>query len=231
MNLRDRLVSVVRKTLDEGLDSSKDMIANNSVGGFDDMGMAKANPGEFAPEEITNAENLVNKADIANDTDFEGKVQNVNCGLPGAEIAIDVVDISANPEEDIVKKDREEENPLAKLFGESRFSKIVEAALNHKSCREVLSEETDFAGPRDWNPDTRINVSDVIRTLKDEIGEGSEGIHVDQIYDDQKNNAYKVSQIDKDLLPKKIQVMTSILELDGDTYRVNKISDSYPMPK
>ena len=114
------------------------------------------------------------------------------------------------------------------------MGKIIDKVLDGKTCEQFLMSltESNYAAPRDWNPDTRINVSDVITTLKRKIGNGSEAIHVDQVYDDQHNNAYKVSQVDEKLLPKKIQVETSILELgDNNIYYQNKVSDTYPMPK
>ena len=73
MSLRERLINAGVSVLSEGIDSSKEMLANNIVSSFDDMGMANANPGEFSPEEITDKNNLVNTAAMSNDTDFEGK--------------------------------------------------------------------------------------------------------------------------------------------------------------
>ena len=118
------------------------------------------------------------------------------------------------------------------MFGEGTYGKFMNEIMNGKDCMTFLSEATDFAAPKDFVPDTRINVSDVLNTLKNEIGDGSEAIHVDQIYDDQHNNAYKVSQVDKNKLPKSIQVSTVTLELgDDNTYFLNKKAESYPISK
>lgn len=239
MTMRERLLSVAKDYLKEEMESSKDIIAKNTVpGGFNDMGMANVNPGEFSQEEITDQQNLVNTGKMSNDTDFEGKSD--NCGaceeIEKAEnLMNDLVDIS-EPDMSVevvktVEKDDCEHNPLHKLFHGSKFGEAVEKVLAGKSCRDILVEAGDYAGPLDFIPDTRINVSDVIKTLKNKIGEGSEGIHVDQVYDEQKNNAYKVSQVDKNKLPKKIQVQNVLLELDGDTYKVNKLSDSFPLAR
>lgn len=86
MNLRDQLLEAAKPYLKEGLDSSKEIIANNSTS-FDEMGMASANPGEFAPEEITDQENLVNVAKMSNDNDFNQEASaEVSVSVIGAEI-------------------------------------------------------------------------------------------------------------------------------------------------
>ena len=243
MNLREHLQAAVEKALQEGTDSSKEILAQNIIGSFDDMSINNVNPGEFAQEEITNKENLANVAAMSNDTDFEGKVENPQAG--GVDKALDaaeelmkgVIDISVDEHcpkcHDGHHHDKEAELHVLE-FGESYMSGIIDKVLNGKTCEQFLMSlnESNYAGPKDFVPDTRINVSDVMTTLKREIGKGSEGIHVDQVYDDQHNNAYKVSQIDEKLLPKKIQVETNILELgDDNIYYQNKVSDTYPMPK
>jgi hypothetical protein len=240
MNLEKRLRDAACAVLSECGDSSKEMIANNIVASFDEMGMAKANPGEFSPEEITDKANLTNTAEMSNDTDFEGKVDGQNDMASGIidvmnDLTNDMVDISVGSEQcDHCHPENEEKELHILEFGESYLGKYIDKLLGGKTCEQFLLSltESNYAGPRDWNPDTRINVSDVITTLKREIGDGSESLHVDQVYDDQHNNAYKVSQVDKDLLPKKIQVETTLLELgDDNIYYQNKISDTYPMPK
>ena len=241
MNLRKRLTDAAAKVLREGVDSSAEMINDNLVPSFEDMGMAKVTPGEFAQEEITDTENLVNKADMSNDTSFnkEGCDHCDDVMDAAKEVMDDLVDISApsmTSSVEIVKTDDEHEDEEEEHhhFGESTMAKIVESALGGKSCEQFLAKlnESNYAAPRDWNPDTRINVSDVLTTLKNEIGDGSEGLHIDQVYDEQHNNAYKVSQIDKDLLPKEIQVETIKLKLDDQgIYHINKMSDTYPLPK
>jgi len=290
--IKESLKNAFLNALDEGVDSTKEMIQQNVVPSFDDMGMAKVAPGEFAQDEITDKENLVNTAEMSNDTDFEGKATNEEAGInkvidAAEDMMKDIVDISGD-NCDHCHHDHDDKEEIEKMhvfeFGESYMGKIIDRVLGGKTCEEYLTAfnesgkkekkytykrsasgeyeirgedgkiasvcdskeeaeewikehnkflaESNYAGPRDWNPDTRINTSDVINVLKHEIGDGSEAIHVDQIYDKDRNDAYKVSQIDKDLLPKKIQVETSILELDDEgVYHVNKISDTYPLPK
>lgn len=247
MSLRERLIAAVNTKLEESIESSKEILSNNIVPSFDEMGMASVEPGEFAQGEITDQENLVNKANMSNDNDFGGSSEGNGKSLSGAvdDMMKDLVDISASNSEDegsasveIVKTtsedDCENKEHCHHHFGESKMAKFVEKALGGKSCEEYLmslTEAGDYAGPKDFVPDTRINVSEVLNTLKHEIGEGSEAIHVDQIYDERNNNAYRVSQIDKNKLPKKLQVQNVILELDDDVYRVNKVSESFPLEK
>lgn len=286
MSLRERLIKAGISVLSEGVDSSKEMLADNIVSSFNDMGMANTNPGEFSSEEITDKNNLTNIASMSNDTDFEGKVNNTDnvSGMLNAvhDLANDMVNISVdmeNPEE------CDEEKKLHILeFGESYLGRYIDKILGGKTCEEYLITfnengkkekdytvkrnasgdyeiigedgkiasvcdteeeadewikehnkfltESDYAGPRDWNPDTRINASNVLTTLKKEIGDGSEAIHVDQVYDDQHNDAYKVSQIDKNLLPKELTVETIKLKLGNDNiYYKDKMSKDYPLPK
>lgn len=101
MNLKDQLREAAKPFLmKEGLDSSKEMIANNAAS-FDEMGMANSNPGEFAPEEITDQENLVNVAKMSNDNDFnseEGEAKEISVSvvgteLPGMEELADIVNL------------------------------------------------------------------------------------------------------------------------------------------
>lgn len=286
MSLREQLIKAGISVLSEGVDSSKEMLANNIISSFDDMGMANTNPGEFSSEEITDKNNLTNVASMSNDTDFEGKVNNTDnvSGVLNAvhDLANDMVNISVdmkNPEE----CDEEKELHILE-FGESYLGRYIDKILGGKTCEEYLitfnengekekdytvrrnasgdyeiigedgkiasicdtEEEADewikehnkfltesnYAGPLDFVPDLRINTSDVLTALKKEIGDGSEAIHVDQVYDKDHNNAYKVSQIDEKLLPKKIQVEKVLFELgDDNIYYVNKPSDTYPLAK
>ena len=381
MNLRERLTKVAEDAIKEGVESSKDIISNNVVSSFEDMGMANVEPGEFAQGEITDKQNLVNQGSMSNDTDFNKEGEHpVEKALDAAEEMLDdLVDISApkadatleivkttgecdkahgpdcdcpacwhkhheehlgeatelkeegtplflqneqltglyndwkdklsNPEltlaampgtpNPIVVQDMIDDNidpknatvadyvcheindvadrfdhmpkawnsmidqlvydaktnpniklgadnemwlPELKLaeqpvnYGESVMGKIISKTLGGKSCEEYLKEavvltESDFAGPKDFTPDIRLNFAEVLNALKQEIGEGSEGIHVDVEIDDRKNNCYKVSQIDKEKLPKTLKVNTTELKLDGDTYHVVGATDEYPLNK
>lgn len=238
MSLRKQLKEAALNVLQEGTDSSKEILTQNIVNSFDEMGMATTNPGEFSQEEITDKNNLTNVSAMSNDTDFEGKIENSQAdGMDKTmnaveELMKDVVDISADKHHPHPNNEEAELHILE--FGESYMGKIIDKVLEGKTCEQFLMSltESNYAGPLDFVPDLRINVSDVITTLKREIGEGSEGIHIDQVYDKQHNNAYKVSQVDEKLLPKKIQVEKVLLELgDDNIYYVNKPSDTYPMAK
>ena len=241
MSLRKQLKEAALNVLQEGTDSSKEILTLNIVNSFDEMGMANTNPGEFSQEEITDKNNLTNVSAMSNDTDFEGKTEN-----PQANEIEDMLDVSTDLMHTLVDiSDKcndsdccDDEDKKAGLhileFGESSMSKIIDKVLNGKTCEQFLNSltESDYAGPRDWNPDTRINVANVFTTLKREIGKGSEGIHVDQVYDDQHNDAYKVSQIDKNLLPKELKVETIVLKLgDDNIYYKDKMNNNYPLPR
>lgn len=243
--LRDMLMEAACNALQENLDSSKEMIQQNVVPSFEDMGMATTPPGEFSPEEITDKQNLVNTAEMSNDTDFEGKATNSENSAEDMMQAVDqamndLVNISVGSDE-CEHCHREHDKPeeeIAKMhvleFGESTMANFVYEVLGGKTCEQYLRtlNESNYAGPLDYVPDLRFNAADVTTALKNEIGKGSEAIHVDAIYDDRKNRAFKVSQIDKNLLPKRIQVENVLLELDDDNvYHANKPSDAFPLAK
>ena len=376
MNLRERLTKIAEVAIKEGVESSKDIINSNIVPSFEDMGMANVQPGEFAQGEITDKQNLVNKGDMANDTDFnkEGECP-INAAIDAvADMLDDLVDISA-PDTDatleIVKTTgekhgedhncpecehkhhphhgsfgesalKEEGTPLfmqsevltklyndwkkmlkagrmpekvkpdviedirtngidprhagvadyvcsdincvgdkfldqpnlwnsmidqlvkdtqndpalaanmdadnkewlpnlkvpemAMNYGESVMGKIITKALGGRSCEQYLRDvvpltESDFAAPKNFTPDLRVSASAVLNALKQEIGEGSEGIHVDADIDERKNNCYKVSQVDSKKLPKTLKVDTTELKLDGNTYYAVGPTDEYPLNK
>lgn len=210
------------KKLMEGLESSAEMIDTNIVD-LEDM-RANVKPGEFAPNEITNKENLENTAKMANDNAAEDETVSSD----NASVSISISASSDNEEHDPecdcpecekrpmidISADNDKsgiENIFGKIFGESVFAKIVK-----ESIEEVIG--TDYPGPLDFNPDTRIGTADVLNTLKKEIGKGSEGIHVDRENAQNGKYEYKVSQIDEKLLPKKIQVGTQELTLKDGSY-------------
>ena len=378
MNLRERLTKVAEDAIKEGVESSKDIIGDNVVPSFDDMGMANVQPGEFAQEEITDKQNLVNQGSMSNDTEFNKEDCPVEKAVDAAEEMLsDLVDISA-PETDstieIVKTTAEEHpedchcpecchkhhheqmgeskleeenkplfmynpqletlyykwndvllDPKAKRpqvvnneviedlnrdgltpetctasqfvwndmnnamadyetkapdawnslvdklkddarhapdvsaedleafdvlhansqvnlesakneFGESAMAKAITKLLNGKTCEEYLKEavqlkESDYAGPRDWNPDTRINASDVLNAIKQEVGEGSEGVHVVKDLDERKDPIYRVTQIDKDKLPKTLKVETIELKWEDNAYRPQSETKEAPLPR
>lgn len=380
MNLRERLSKIAEAAIKEGVESSKDIISDNVVPSFEDMGMANVAPGEFAQGEITDKENLVNKGDMSNDTDFNKEdACPVEKALDAAEDMLsDLVDISApkadatlkivkttscdehgldctcpecehkhhhhhhgpfgestlnedeplymqNPQlvelynkwkgqlsdpsltlatmpgkpNPIVIKDMiddgidprtatvddyvcheindvadrfdhmpkawnsmidalvaaAKESPEVRLnadnsewlpelklaeqpvnYGESIMGKIITKALGGKSCEEYLSEavqmkESEYAGPRDWNPDQRINAFDVLNALKQEIGDGSEGIHVVKDLDARQDPIYRVTQIDKEKLPKTLTVETITLKYEDGAYRPQGPSKEAPLTR
>lgn len=252
MSTRERFVEAAKKIIFEEVNSTKEIIQDNIVPSFEDMSMATNAPGEFGENEITDAENLINQGKMANDNDFN-KDSDCGCHTDAStplDNMQDLVDISANDSDDsaevasieIVKttdagmEDEEHGHEKHHPFGESLMAKAIYKFMDGKSCEQLLKEavelkESNYAGPLNFVPDLRISVADVVSALKNKIGEGSEAIHIDQIVDERKNNAYKVSQIDHKLLPKKLQVENVLLELDGDVYKVNKPSESFPLAR
>lgn len=243
MNFRERMIAAAQKALKESVDSSAEMIADNIVPSFENMGMATVKPGEFAQEEITDQENLINKANMSNDNNFNKDNCECNAACVADEMINNMLDISGRDDDDVetqieitaITDDEDEDDHYGHHhhdeFGESVMAKALKKALNGKTIEQYLVEATDYAGPLDFIPDTRINVSDVLQTLKNEIGEGSEGIHVDQLYDERKNNCYKVSQVDKNKLPKNLVVANLKLKLDDDTYKIDGKADNFPVAK
>lgn len=106
----------------------------------------------------------------------------------------------------------------------SQFGECVK-----KKLRETAGD--DYAGPQDFVPDSRINASAVLNALKKEIGEGSEGIHVDQDQDDKDKKIWTVTQIDEDKLPKTLSVINVELERDGNVYKVKEMRKDFPAMK
>ena len=473
MKLKDRLLAVAKASLNEGVESTKTIIADNIVPSFEDMGMANVAPGEFAQGEITDKENLVNKGDMSNDTDFnkDGECPIEKAVDAAKDMLGDLVDISApkadatleiiktegpehgpdcdcpecchkhhhgpfgessltednqplfmidpdarkyyskwyaqlsdpygtmpenadpaviaemqsldvdlnNPSladyvlaeinltvdkfwhkkevwnsliDQLVKDARENPDidlddnnaawlPAMKIkesatFGESAMGKIINKALGGKSCAQYLKEamgdlksifdveqaarklpkeveldfydfmhnsnavlrvgsgrikshimtfgeqlkdfaakenspefdaflaefnptliyrwwqavmnvqnqsdwknytesvnlkESDYAGPKDFQPDMRINASDVLNAIKQEVGDGSEGVHVVKDLDARQDPIYRVTQIDEKKLPKSLTVETITLKYEDGAYRPQGPSKEAPLTK
>lgn len=384
MNLRERLTKVAEAALKEGVESSKDIISDNIVPSFEDMGMANVAPGEFAQGEITDKQNLVNKGDMSNDTAFNKEGEHpvekaldaatdmlddlVDISAPKANATLEIVKTSgcedhgedcdcpechhkhhhgpfgeaaleedqplfmrdpvasnyykgwygmlANPEAQVPadvdldtieaipgegntpetmtvsdyvcgdinnKADEFRNRPLVfnslvkqlvadakagelvnlnaddaewlsrlspadlnpnpetlantiSYYGESIMGKIINKALGGRSCEQYLKDtvplkESDYAGPRDWNPDARINVSDVLNAIKQEVGDGSEGVHVVKDLDNRKDPIYRVTQIDEEKLPKSLTIETITLKYEDGAYRPEGPSKEAPLTR
>lgn len=105
--------------------------------------------------------------------------------------------------------------------------------VNESVIKKKIVKESngDYAGPQDFVPDTRVHTSAVLNTLKDKIGAGSEGIHVDQDLDEEGNKIWCVTQIDKSKLPNELEVMNVTLEKDGNKYKVKGMKKDFPAMK
>lgn len=253
MNMKERLQSV----FSEAVESTKEMIDKNGTT-FDDMAMASNAPGAFSDAEITDAQNLSNDANMSrsdNDpestcgceenplekatTEITKEIDNlVNISEPNTKPTASVEIIKTTGEESEEKEDEHHdhhehktEELLKHLFGESKFAKMVERHLNHKTCEEFL-KESFYAGPLDFVPDTRFNVSDVINTLKGKLGDEATGIHVEKgVEPVTEKTYYVVTQIDSAKLPKQIDVENVTLSLDGNTYYIDDLSKDFPVKK
>lgn len=234
MNLRTELNQVAEKYLKEAIESSKEIIADNATS-FDAMGMSHVKPGEFAKNEITDPENLVNKATIANDSTFNTD-SDCECNDHHADEKMgDVVNLGHEHEEDDETHNEDDvleiiQKTTQAAFGESTLGKFITEKLNGKSFSELLIE-SDYAGPLDFVPDTRFNASDVLNALKAKIGDAAAGIHVDCDVDADENPYYIISQIDEKELPDTIQIQTVVLKRDGNIYKADKIAKEYPLKK
>lgn len=102
----------------------------------------------------------------------------------------------------------------------------TESAKN--MVRAVKESGGDYAGPLSYVPDTRINIADVLKALKNKIGEGSEAVHVDEDFDPEGNKVWCVSQIDEKLLPDTLEVVNVTLKKDGTKYKVAGTSAGFP---
>lgn len=109
----------------------------------------------------------------------------------------------------------------------------VNESVITKNIKKVVKESNgdDYAGPQDFVPDSRINASAVLNALKKEIGEGSEGIHVDQDQDEKDQKTWIVTQIDEKKLPAELDVINVTLKKDGNKYKVKGMKKDFPAMK
>ena len=210
MSLKEELIKAAHPYLKEGRESSKEIIATNSMS-FEDTGMANSNPGEFAPEEITDHENLVNTAKMSNDTDFEGKADNCDCNCEGISVTVATTDEPEHELADILNLGKEE-----KKF--HRIADILESVL----------KEGDYGGNLSYNPDKRLNPSDVLNAVKNAVDpELAPALSINKDIDANEEPIYCILNIDEKDLPEKIEIDTNtdkkvVLKKDGKTYKFDK---------
>ena len=70
-----------------------------------------------------------------------------------------------------------------------------------------------------------------MNALKKEIGEGSEGIHVDQDQNEKDEKVWIVTQIDEEKLPKTIDVINVKLKKDGNKYKIEGMKKDFTVMK
>lgn len=234
MSLKDQLFEAAKPFLKEGIESSKEIIANNSTS-FDEMGMANSNPGEFAPEEITDQENLVNTAKMSNDTDFSNKVNDEN----GVEISAEIEVIK--PLEDLVNlgngemHDCDDEKDCCKhrhcdhsLEDHIKFHKIADMLESARDEYLKSLKESDYAGNLSYNPDKRLNASDVLNAVKNAVdSELAAKLSVVKNIDANEEPSYAIQNIDEKDLPTTLEIDTNtdkkiVLKKDGNSYKFDK---------
>ena len=237
MNLKEQLFEAAKSFLiKEGIESSKDIISTNSTS-FDEMGISTSNPGEFAPEEITDQENLVNTAKMSNDTDFSNKVDDGENVEVSAEIEV------IKPLEDLVNLGNGEmhscDDPECKKADECpechhhdhdhmHFHKIADMLESAKAeCLKSL-KESDYAGNLSYNPDKRLNCSDVLNAVKNAVGpELAPALSVVKNVDGNEEPSYAIQNIDEKDLPETLEIDTNtdkkvVLKKDGNSYKFDK---------
>lgn len=232
MSLKDQLFEAAKPFLAEGVESSKEIIATNSTS-FDEMGMANSNPGEFAPEEITDQENLVNTAKMSNDTEFSNKEDN-------ADVQIDAEIEIMKPLEDLVNLGNGEmhncEDPECQKSDECpechdhhmHFHKIADMLESAKAeCLKSL-KESDYAGNLSYNPDKRLNCSDVLNAVKNAVDpELAAKLSIVKNVDANEEPSYAIQNIDEKDLPATLEIDTNtdkkvVLKKDGNSYKFDK---------
>ena len=227
MSLKDQLFEAAKPFLAEGVESSKEIIATNSTS-FDEMGMANSNPGEFAPEEITDQENLVNTAKMSNDTEFSNKEDN-------ADVQIDAEIEIVKPLEDLVNLGNGEmhscedpECPECHNHSHAHFHKIADMLESAKAeCLKSL-KESDYAGNLSYNPDKRLNCSDVLNAVKNAVDpELAAKLSIVKNVDANEEPSYAIQNVDEKDLPATLEIDTNtdkkvILKKDGNSYKFDK---------
>ena len=230
MSLKDQLFEAAKPFLKEGVESSKEIIATNSTS-FDEMGMANSNPGEFAPEEITDQENLVNTAKMSNDTDFSNKVDDGDNVEISAEIEIvkpleDLVNLGNGEMHSCEDPECQHEDECPECHG--KFHKIADMLESAKAeCLKSL-KESDYAGNLSYNPDKRLNCSDVLNAVKNAVKpELAAALSIVKNVDGNEEPSYAIQNIDEKDLPATLEIDTNtdkkvVLKKDGNSYKFDK---------
>ena len=222
MSLKEELIKAAQPyMLHEGKESSKEIIATNSTT-FDDMGMANTTPGEFAQEEITDHENLVNTSKLSNDTEFNKEETCPECGMevtivsdemPKDEVLADLINLGKSEED---AEHRHE-----------HLMKAFESILNNNTFSKGL-KESDYAGNLAYNPDKRLNASDILNAVKNAVKpELAPALSVVKNVDANEEPSYAIQNIDEKDLPEKIEIDTNtdkkvVLKKDGNSYKFDK---------
>ena len=232
MSLKDQLFEAAKPFLREGVESSKEIIATNSTS-FDEMGMASANPGEFAPEEITDQENLVNTAKMSNDTDFSNKAEKDGDVEVSAEIEIvkpleDLVNLGNGEMHSCEDPECQHEDECPECHDHMKFHKIADMLESAKAEYLKSLKESDYAGNLAFNPDKRLNCSDVLNAVKNAVDpELAAKVSIVKNVDANEEPSYAIQNVDAKDLPATLEIDTNtdkkvVLKKDGNSYKFDK---------
>lgn len=224
MSLKEQLINAAKPYLmKEGLESSKEIIDTNSVD-IESMGVATNAPGEFSQAEITDRENLVNTTKLSNDTDFnkEDKCPECDCEV---EVSVTKVEEPSRDEvlADLVNLGKDED----KEHRHEHLMKAFESILMNNTFSKDL-KESDYAGNLSYNPDKRLNASDILNAVKNAVKpELAPALSVVKNVDANEEPSYAIQNIDEKDLPEKLEIDTNtdkkvVLKKDGNSYKFDK---------
>ena len=220
MTFKTQILEAVKnsiKELKESSENSKEMLDSN-LASFDELSMTTNAPGAFSTEELTDKENLINKANIADEDAIED--------LPEDLMTMVTVSVEDAPDEDI--KDMLDISVGSEDVAAEKGD--IKDVIEDECCKNRLGE-SNYAGPLDYVPDLRIGAADVLKALKNEIGEGSEALSIHDRVDANDDKCWVISQIDEKLLPTELQVENVTLKLKDGVYYQDKPSKDYPLKK
>ena len=102
-----------------------------------------------------------------------------------------------------------------------RKSKLAQAL-------ESVLAESDYAGNLSYNPDKRLNASDILNAVKNAVKpELAPALSVVKNVDANEEPSYAIQNIDEKELPEKLEIDTNtdkkvVLKKDGNTYKFDK---------
>ena len=99
---------------------------------------------------------------------------------------------------------------------------------NGEQALESVLAESDYAGNLSYNPDKRLNASDILNAVKNAVKpELAPALSVVKNVDANEEPSYAIQNIDEKELPEKLEIDTNtdkkvVLKKDGNTYKFDK---------